>query len=75
MYFSILASVSLLGAISYVWEWMDEASDKFYLDLGDTIGLTLTRSELNKIPWHVKISRILLNERGYSQSQPKVCKI
>ena len=75
MYFSILASVSLLGAISYVCEWMEEASDKFYRDLGDTIGLTLTRSELYRIPWQVNISRILLNERGYSQSQPKVYKI
>ena len=72
MYFSTLANVSLL-----TWwllppiECILLADERVELVLGD-YSFMPTRSEVNKIPWHVKISRTLLKETGYSQSQSRV---
>jgi hypothetical protein len=54
---------------------MLEAEESVESVPGDERGFILTRSEVNKTPWHVNISNTLLKEVGCSQSQPRDIRI
>ena len=79
----MFASVSLLTGYKFKLlplciRLLIEAEDSDSQDSGEPKeleGLWLTLSEVYKTPWQVKISKTLLKETGYSQSQSRASKI